>query len=72
MHTSTYIQPTRITDHTTTLIVTVFTLIPFDYDCVSGNLITDISDHLPNFLIFNKFKKKLKKHLRFIVGTIPI
>ena len=43
------IQPTRITDHTATLIDHIyFNLI--EHATISGNL---ISDHLPNFFIIN-------------------
>ena len=44
--------PTRITDHSATLIDHIFLKIPsklIQNRCSSGNLITDISDHLPNF-----------------------
>ena len=44
--------PTRITDHSTTIIDHIFVKIPpklIQIKCSSGNLITDISDHLPNF-----------------------
>jgi hypothetical protein len=55
------IQPTRITDHTATLIDNIF-LNSIEYDTMSGNLLTDITtDHLPNFLIINRigtFKKE--------------
>ena len=39
------LQPTRITDHLAT----------FKHFTISGNIIYTISDHLPNFLIFDKF-----------------
>ena len=39
------LQPTRIADHSAT----------FKHFTISGNIIYDISDHLPNFLIFDKF-----------------
>jgi hypothetical protein len=54
------IQPTRITDHTATLIDNIF-LNSIEYDTMSGNLLTDITDHLPNFIIINRigtFKKE--------------
>ena len=54
------LQPTRITDHTATLIDNIF-FNSLDFNCISGNLISDISDHLPNFLIFNKLNIKSKK-----------
>ena len=47
------IQPSRITDHTPTLIDNIF-LNSVDYDTMSGNLSSGISDHLPNFLVINR------------------
>ena len=47
------LQPTRITDHTATLIDNIcFNSI--EHCCISGNLVCDISDHFPNFLFINK------------------
>ena len=48
------IQPTRITEHSATLIDNIY-FNSIEHCCVSGNLLYDISDHLPNFLIVNKF-----------------
>ena len=48
--------PTRITDHSATLIDHIFIKCPKKFiqnKCSSGNLITDISDHLPNFTFFD-------------------
>ena len=48
--------PTRITDHSATLIDHIFIKCPkklIQNKCSSGNLITDISDHLPNFTFFD-------------------
>ena len=42
--------PTRITSHTATLLDNIFANTFFDHSR-SGSLITDISDHLPDFLI---------------------
>ena len=42
------LQPTRITDHSETLIDIFYN--SMDHDLRSGNLICDISDHLPNFM----------------------
>ena len=47
------IQPTRITDHSATLIDNIY-FNSIEHYCISGNLLCDISDHLPNFLIINK------------------
>ena len=48
--------PTRITDHSATLIDHIFIKCPkklIQNKCSSGNLITDLSDHLPNFTFFD-------------------
>jgi hypothetical protein len=47
------LQPTRITDHSATLIDNIF-FNSIEHYSISGNLLCDISDHLPNFLIINK------------------
>ena len=47
-------QATRITDHSATLIDNIF-LNSFEHFTISGNIVNDLSDHLPNFLISNKF-----------------
>ena len=47
-------QPTRITNHSATLIDNIF-FNSIEHFTISGNLVYDLSDHLPNFLIFNKF-----------------
>ena len=60
------LQPTRITDHTATLIDNIF-LRSTEHYSISGNIIHDITDHLPNFLIINKFScapKNLKIYKR--------
>ena len=59
------LRPTKITNHSTTLIDNIF-FNSIDYQTVSGNLLHDLSDHLPNFLIINRLnmsshKKKLYK-----------
>ena len=48
------VQPTRITDHSSTLIDNIF-FNSLDYPCISGNIIYDLSDHLPNFLAINTY-----------------
>lgn len=47
------LQPTRITDHSGTLTDNIF-FNSLEHYAVSGN-INDISDHMANFLIINKF-----------------
>ena len=48
------LQPTRITYHSATLIDNLF-FNSLEHFTISGNIVFDISDHLPNFLIFDKF-----------------
>jgi hypothetical protein len=48
------LQPTRITNHSATLIDNIFFNF-LDHFAISGNIINDISDHMANFLIINKF-----------------
>ena len=60
------IQPTRITEHTATLIDNIF-LSFTEHSSLSGNTVHDITDHLPNFLIINKqpcFSNKQKIYKR--------
>ena len=60
------LQPTRITSHSATLIDNIF-LNSFNHFTISGNLLYDISDHLPNFLILNStnsYKCKEKQYKR--------
>ena len=44
------LQPTRITDHSASLIDNIF-FNSLEHVSISGNLCYDLSDHLPNFLI---------------------
>ena len=64
------IKPTRITDHTATLIDNIF-FNSVDFDAISGNLIFDLTDHLSNFLIINDLKTSSKKNV-FIEEIFPI
>ena len=48
------LQPTRVTDHSATLIDNIF-LNSLEHHSVSGNIVHDLTDQLPNFLIINKF-----------------
>ena len=50
----TIIKPTRITHHSATLIDNIF-INSIDYNIYSGNIIVDLSDHLPNFAILDNF-----------------
>ena len=56
--------PTRITDHSATLIDHIFIKLPpklIQNKCSSGNLVTDISDHLPNFTFLDLKTPTIKK-----------
>jgi hypothetical protein len=48
------LQSTRITDHSSTLIDNIF-FNSIEHFTISGNIAYDLTDHLPNFLIFTKF-----------------
>jgi hypothetical protein len=48
------LQPTRITNHSGTLIDNIFCNF-LEHFTISGNIVYDVTDHLPNFLIINKF-----------------
>ena len=55
--------PTRITDYSATLIDHIFMKYDSKTVCektVSGNLVSDISDHLPNFLLYGTKSKQPK------------
>ena len=47
------LQPTRITNHSATLIENIF-FNSIEHHVISGNILHDLTDHLPNFLIINK------------------
>ena len=47
------LQPTRITDHSATLIGNIF-FNSLEYFTISGNLLYDLTDHFPNFLVVSK------------------
>ena len=48
------LQPTRTTDHSATSIDNIF-LNSLEHLVISGNIVYDLTDHLPNFLIMDKF-----------------
>ena len=54
------LKPTRITCHSATLIDNIY-FNSVEHNTVSGNILDDTSDHLPNFLIINKFLKPSSK-----------
>ena len=55
------LQPTRITDHSSTLIDNIF-FNSITHHTISGIGIYDLTDHLPNFLIINKFTALPKQY----------
>ena len=46
------LQPSRITDHTATLIDNIF-LNSIEHFTISGNIVYDLTDHLANFIILS-------------------
>ena len=46
-------HPTRVTDHFATVIDNIFSN-NTEYDTFSGNMLINISDHFPQFLVINK------------------
>ena len=55
------LQPTRITSHSATLIDNIF-FNSLSHHTVSGNVVYDLSDNRPNFLIINKFSSLSKNY----------
>ena len=47
------LQPTRVTDHSSTVIDNIFSNIA-DFEAISGNIITLIADHFAQFLLIKK------------------
>ena len=56
--------PTRITDRSRTLIDNIF-FTPSKYKPHSGNLLVGISDHLPQYLIFENFCVATQREVRY-------
>ena len=53
------LTPTRISDHSATCIDHIFLRLPtkqIDCNVISGNIISDITDHLPNFIMISHSK----------------
>ena len=46
-------QPTRVTDHSTTIIDNTFSNIT-EYETMSGNITTMVADHFAQFLLINR------------------
>ena len=66
--------PTRIADNSQTIIDHIFVKIPpklIQIKCSSGNLITDISDHLPNFMFLDLkiYTAKKRPYIRLFTET---
>ena len=53
-------KPTRITTYSATLIDNIF-FNSIDYQTLSGNLLYDLTDHLPNFLITSRLNMSTNK-----------
>ena len=47
------LHPTRVTDHSSTVVDNIFSNIT-DFDTKSGNILCDISDHFPQILIVDR------------------
>jgi hypothetical protein len=68
------LQPTRVTDHSATLIDNIF-FNSIEHISISGNIVYDLSDHLPNFLLIKKSisnSHKTKSLQEIIPGLIKI
>ena len=63
------IQPTRITSHSATLIDNIF-FNSIEHFIISGNIVYDLTDHLPNFIIFNKFASKSQYYNQYFLDNI--
>ena len=55
------IKPTRITDHSATLIDNIY-FNSIEHQTISGNLLCDLTDLLPNFLIINRLASTSYKY----------
>ena len=55
------LQPTRVTDQSATLIDNIFAN-AYNFNVLSGNLITKISDHFPQFMIIEDLKVNYYKY----------
>lgn len=54
------LKPSRITHHSATLIDNIF-LNSAEHQTISGNILDDTSDHLPNFLVINRLSIQSSK-----------
>ena len=58
------LKPTRIASHSFTLIDNIF-FNSIEYQTISGNLLRDLTDHLPNFLIIERFAFSRHKEKKY-------
>ena len=58
------LQPTRVTDHSSTVIDNIFSNIT-DFETTNGNITTMIADHFAQFLIVKKFHVNIKSNRYF-------
>ena len=58
------LQPTRVTDHSSTVIDNIFSNIT-DFETTSGNITIMIADHFAQFLIMKKFNVDIKPNCYF-------
>ena len=58
------LKSTRITSHTATLIDNIF-FNSIDYQTTSGNLLHNLSDHLPNVLIIDRLPVPIQKEKKY-------
>ena len=60
------LHPTRVTDHSATIIDNIFSN-NCEMDTVSGNLLSQISDHFPQFLITSLLTTELLLFFNMII-----
>ena len=53
------LQPTRVTDHSATVIDNIFTKAT-NFETISGNILNQIADHFSQFLILRKINANYK------------
>ena len=59
------LHPTRVTDHSATIIDNIFSN-NVESDTVSRNILSQITDHFPQFLIINNIAMDCRKVASFI------
>ena len=63
------LHPTRVTDHSSTLIDNIFSN-NFEYERVSGNIITQIADHFPQFTHLKKLMSVINEMFRILYRNV--